>query len=158
MKTVWLVTIFSVGCFAMSTISGTPEIKSQEGFRFRLEIRDHPELARFDLILRSLDDRPFCIEFQQWPNELGQVDTGSQRAHLRSGKHVYAARDENFGYCPACVIKLPPKSTLRGFIAYKEFGKPSTIAALPSRRLDFTVTPIACTTQDTEMRQSAVTH
>lgn len=65
---------------------------------FRLVIMDHPAEKRFVVTLISLDNRPLCLGFEQWPNELGQLDTGSKRATLKSAEGAYPARNENFGY------------------------------------------------------------
>lgn len=117
---------------------------------FRLVIKDHPKEYRFVVNLISLDDRPLCLGVDQWPNELGQLDTGSKRATLKSDEGAYPARNENFGYCvgDACIIHVAPGSTLTGFIGYKEFGGPKTIARLTKRRLVFPVSTWICKPKD----------
>lgn len=114
--------------------------------RYRLEIGDTPDRRRFLLTLTSLDDRPLCLEITQWPNALGQVDSGSMRTILDSAEGKYPARDENFGYCVGeeCIIHLAPRASLKGFIGYAEFGKPEAIAALSQRRLRYTISPSVC--------------
>jgi hypothetical protein len=116
--------------------------------RYKVEILDQPAEKRFLITLKSFDSRPLCLGVEQWPNVRGQVDTGSKRAKLESAKGTYLARDENFGSClgDACIIHLAPRSSIRGFINYAEFGDPSVIATLPQRQLHFPVTTWICVT------------
>ena len=115
--------------------------------RYRVEIVDRPEEKCFVIILKSLDDRSLCLSIGQWPNEFGQLDFGSTWVALKSGGETYRPRDTNFGYCPACEIRVAPRSELRGFIGYAEFADPATIAALPKRQLHFPLTARICEKQ-----------
>lgn len=122
--------------------------------QFRLVITDHPRESRFVVNLISLDNRALCLGVDQWPNEQGQLDTGSKRATLKSTEGAYPARNENFGYCvgQACIIRVPPGSTLTGFIGYREFGDPATIARLSKRQLVFPVSTWICRANDTRSK------
>lgn len=114
--------------------------------QYRLEIVDNIEGRRFLLTLRSLDDRPLCFGITQWPNRIGQLHFGSQRAVLNSAEGKFPARDENFGYCvgEGCTIHIAPRASLRGFIGYAEFGKPKIIATLSKRQLHYKIAPSIC--------------
>lgn len=131
---------------AISAIAGQRD--SAPPPRYRVEIVDRPKEKRFVIVLKSLDDRSLCLGIGQWPNELGQLDFGSTWVALKSGGHTYRPRDTNFGYCPGCDIRVAPRSELRGFIGYAEFGQAAAIAALPERQLHFPVTASVCEKQD----------
>jgi hypothetical protein len=117
--------------------------------RYRLTVSDRPDLNRFVLTLKSLDERPLCLNVNQWPNYFGQVHFGSIWVKLVSNQGTYPARDENFGSCigPSCVIHIAPGSALTAFIGYKEFGTPAKIAGLSRRRLHLIVSPSVCGTR-----------
>jgi hypothetical protein len=114
--------------------------------RFRIEVTDQPNQKRFLIVLKSLDNRPLCLGVEQWPDQLGQLDTGSRRARVTSSEGTFLARDASFGYCAgdACVLHVAPGSTLKGFIGYAEFGSAAAIAGLRDRRLHFPVTTWVC--------------
>ena len=64
---------------------------------------------------------------------------------MQSAGRTYPAQDENFGYrIPRNDIRIPPGSTLKGFIGYAEFGNPAKIAALTKRRLSVVISPTVC--------------
>lgn len=113
---------------------------------FNLSVTDNAELQRFELLLRSSDNRPLCMDVEQWPNQLGQVDWHGRRGVLHSQEGSFSAEDANFGFCPGgCgVIKIAPGGEHRGFIPYSEFGDPKAIVRLQDRHLDFTVVPRVC--------------
>jgi hypothetical protein len=118
--------------------------------RYRLVIKDNPTAERFDLTLHSDDSRAICLGQGGWPNQLGNLDWGSQWVKLQSGKKVFKARDWNFGYCDGaeCSTRVPPYGTLTGFIGYAEFGDPKEIAVLPKRRLHFDPLLYVCNPED----------
>jgi len=114
--------------------------------RYHLTVSDRSDLRRFVLTLKSFDDRPLCLNVNQWPNYFGQLHFGSTWVTLVSTEGKYPARDENFGTCigPTCVIHIAPGSTLTGFIGYREFGSPAKIAGLSRRQLHVVVSPSVC--------------
>jgi hypothetical protein len=117
--------------------------------RYVFKVYDHPGEKRFLLSLKSLDDRALCIYVEEWPNGKGQLHFGSTWVTLETQARVYPARDENFGYCVSergkpCVIRIAPRSELRGFIGYAEFGDSAKIASLHQRKLRFKVSPQIC--------------
>jgi hypothetical protein len=113
--------------------------------RYQLEIRDRPQQKKFLLTLRSLDDRPLCLDIEDWPNGSGQLHFGSSWVKLALPEGIHPARDENFGYClGGCTIHIAPGSALTGYIGYAAFGEPAAIAALSQRHLQFVVSPRVC--------------
>jgi hypothetical protein len=114
--------------------------------RVQLKIIDEPTERRFVLTLRSLEHKPVCLRYYQWPNSLGQVDDGPRRATLRSREGTYPARDHNFGYSVGAggTLRILPGSTLTGFVAYSEFGNPALVQKLTHRELHFNVIPHFC--------------
>ncbi len=115
--------------------------------RYRLIIKDEVAKRRFLLTLRSLDERPLCITFENWPDRQGHVHFGKTWVILRSHEGLYPARDENLGLCDGegCIIRIAPHSELRGFVTYAQFGRSDSIAALSGRRLQYLITPSVCT-------------
>lgn len=113
---------------------------------FNLSVTDNVEQQQFELLLQSSDSRPLCMDVEQWPNRLGQVDWHGRRGVLKAREGSFSAEDANFGFCPGgCgVIRIMPGDEHRGFIPYSEFGDPAAIAKLSDRRLDFTVAPRVC--------------
>lgn len=138
-----LACIGSMSACASHTAGG---IGSAQAPMFNLSVTDNADLQRFELLLRSSDSRPLCMDVEQWPNRLGQVDWHGRRGVLQSKEGSFSAEDANFGYCPGgCgAIKIAPGGEHRGFIPYSEFGDPAMIAKLHDRHLDFTVVPRAC--------------
>lgn len=121
---------------------------------FDLSITDNVDLHRFELVLRSLDSRPLCMDVEQWPNGLGQVDWHGRQGVLQSKGGSFSAKDANFGFCPGgCgVIRIAPGAEQHSFVPFSEFGNPKMIANLQDRRLDFTVTPRVCAGNEKTVR------
>lgn len=114
--------------------------------RYQFVIQDNPAARRFDLIIFSYDDRPICISYGGWPNEVGRVDWGSHDVKVKSQGKTFTARDWDFGYCMGdCMTRIPPHGTLKGFINYEEFGDPKQLAELPDKKLEYETLPHLCT-------------
>jgi hypothetical protein len=112
--------------------------------RYQLKVIDRPQQKKFLVALRSSDDRPLCLDVEDWPNRFGQLHFGSTWVKLQSSEGTYPARDKSFGYClGGCTIRIAPGSELTGFIV-AEFGEPAAIAALSQRQLQFVVSPRVC--------------
>lgn len=149
MKTVFAISFLYVSLWAPWCFSAAQGESGSPAPRYHLAIQDRPIEKRFLLTLRSMDDRPLCVPVEKWPNGLGQVHFGSSWVKLTSGRRVYPARDQNFGYCiedngGPCLLVIKPRGELKSFIAYAEFANPRIISALPKRRLSFPVTVWLC--------------
>lgn len=114
--------------------------------RYALEISDSPDAKRFDLILISKDVKPICVWIDNWPNDLGQLHMGADKATLRTATAEFQAKDANFGYCPGGCgeHRIAPRGELRGFIAYSAFGDEDKIAAEPNKQLSYFPWPYYC--------------
>jgi hypothetical protein len=114
--------------------------------RYVIDITDNVRAKRFDVVISSKDDRPICVWVDNWPNDLGQLHMGSDKAKLRTGSSVLAAKDANFGYCPGGCgeHRIAPRGELRGFIAYSAFGDEDKIAASPNKHLNYFPWPYYC--------------
>lgn len=137
----WLVSCTTDRVVGQRTASSTA--------RYRLQVTDRPDQKRFDVRLDSIDDRPLCITVENWPNRHGRLHFGATWVNVTSAEGLFPGGEENFGYCidengGPCLIQIPPKSSLKGYIVYKEFGDPAKIAALSQRRLRFPVSPQVC--------------
>jgi hypothetical protein len=124
--------------------------------QYQLTVTDVPKMQRFELTLRSFDDKPMCIHIQRWPNQFGRIHFGSSWVMLHSAAGVYHARDENFGRCvgPTCIIHIAPKGILRGVINYSVFGSALDVAALKNRRLQVNIQPKLCTAPEFQQRKA----
>ena len=97
-------------------------------------------MRRFELTLKSRDNRPICIPLGYWPDILGQI--GDKGAILVSGRKRIPSQPADMGYAEGGTSdswKIPPHGELRGFIGYDQFGKADYIATLRNRRLLFSV-------------------
>lgn len=103
--------------------------------------------SRFAVELISHSSRDLCMGIDDWPNALGQISGGPERAKVFADGRAFPAADTNFGYCvgKTCTLRIKPRQTLRGVIGYKEFGEPREIAALNGKRLEYHVRPFICT-------------
>ncbi len=141
---------FFLSIFALVASCLGPVIFGRESLpnapQFHLIISDRQDLKRFIITLESSDSRTLCLDRDKWPNFLGHLHFGSTWVRLTSNKAVYPARDDNFGRCLGadCVIRIKPKSRLKGFIGYQEFGDPEKIARLRNRHLYMTLSPWVC--------------
>lgn len=100
----------------------------------------------FSLVLTSKTDSNLCISVNDWPNSQGEVSGGGSRARVLSGQADYPAKDVNFGSCvgPECTLRVSARSSVRGFIRYREFGDPGRIAALNPKELQYKIRPYFC--------------
>lgn len=114
--------------------------------RYALEISDNADAKRFDLILISKDVKPICVWIDNWPNDLGQLHMGADKATLRTATTELQAKVANFGYCPGGCgeHRIVPRGELRGFIAYSAFGDEDRIAAESDKRLSYFPWPHYC--------------
>lgn len=112
---------------------------------FQLVISDNPQEKRFDLLLVSEENNGICLTVEQWPNEVGGLHFGSQRAFLETPEGNLPAADENFGHCPGgCgLLRVEEGGELKGHIPYSSFGPESQISETP-KRLIFEVQPFIC--------------
>jgi hypothetical protein len=89
------------------------------------ELSISPNLAQqtFDLTLRSKSQTSICIDLDQWPNNLGQVAGGGERAKVIASGRTFPAVDHNFGYCIGkdCQIRVSAGGYLEGHIGFSEF-------------------------------------
>lgn len=124
--------------------------------RYSLTTRDIGKEKRFELVLRSRDDRPICLEVRRWPNRVGHVHYGNHWVILHTSKGIYRALDENFGRCigPECIMHIAPRKTLTGFIAYSVFGDEKKVAMLPNRHLEVDVKPVVCALLERLMKET----
>ena len=149
-----LLTALGIVSLCMQPIRMLARENSQ--LQYRLTVTDVPRMQRFELALRSFDDRPMCMHIQRWPNQFGRVHFGSSWVVLQSAAGVYRARDENLGRCvgPTCIIHIAPKGVLRGFINYSVFGSALDATALKNRRLQVDVQPKLCTAPEFQQRKA----
>lgn len=120
-----------------------PAIVDQD---YTLTSAANDDLKRFDLELRSNSSRSLCISGADWPNKLGQVSGGSERAKVVYGSREISSRDTNFGSCvgESCTVKIKPRSLMRGFISYNEFEESSGLSEVPEKRLIYQIKPYFC--------------
>ena len=111
-----------------------------------LEVDSNDIDQRFILKLSSLSDEYLCIGVDDWPNVLGQISGGSDRAVVSGGEETFYASDTNFGYCvgDGCTIRIRPRQTLTAFVGYKEFADPHEIAAIVDKKLTYRLRPFIC--------------
>ena len=134
-----------VACGTIVVIScATPQQPTfSEGFE--LIVSDNPGMERFDLQLRG-GTSPLCMGIDQWPDRLGRVAVGNQRAVATTDNGRFPARGFNFGYCrgSSCTIRIPVRTQISGSVAYSEFPPEAGIRSSSSRRLEYMVHPYNC--------------
>ena len=97
---------------------------------FTLEVRDAPEARRFDLVLVA-GASSICFGIEQWPDRNGRVDTGSI-ARVVTDAGTFEAQSYNFGYCPACELRVPAHRRLSSSVSYDEFPEAARLRSAPS--------------------------
>jgi len=140
----WIILLLAITTLSCSTTGH--HIDFAPSSEYRLSISPNFQRQVFQVDLQSLSQRPLCIDFDQWPNEVGELSMGSQRAHVSADGATYAAIDRNFGYCmgPRCIIRIPPGEHLRGFISFSEFQGWNPGNHVAEAHLDFSVGPRYC--------------
>ena len=140
----WMLTAILPGVIACAGSDWLPPLVPPEAFE--VQIKENPELRRFDIRLVSRVRYSICITQDQWSNGLGQLESSARLTKLRSGDIVLTAKESNFGFCtgPQCRLRIPPGESLEGFIGFDQFGDPVRIAALPNKRLEFGADPVRC--------------
>ena len=136
------VCLILTGCVAR-TVSDVSFASNTE-FNITIAPNDHDQAFALTLTSNSLG--PLCLDIDQWPNSLGQLHMGSERAQVTADGRTYPAADRNFGYCvgPRCSIRIVRGEQLHGHIAYSEFqGWPHGEGAAAAH-LSFSVRPWHC--------------
>lgn len=115
--------------------------------RYELDITDNAAERRFDVSLKSADNRAVCVSVENWPNSSGHFTVEKDDTYLQVGPNRLPAKSKLMSaYCPGGCGKhrVEPNSSLRGFISYEVFGDPENLAKEPQKRLNFPVSPHYC--------------
>jgi hypothetical protein len=138
-----LTTLALIGCISPRADNATAPV---EGKDYILTTESDDANARFNVSLRTLATRPLCMSIVEWPSRNGAIGGGSGIAEILSDTTKLSPHDFNYGTCigPQCLLRVPPDQTLRGFIAYNQFGDPTIIQALPRKRLAIYSKPAFC--------------
>jgi hypothetical protein len=154
MKTFQLTSLKAVAMAILLAVPITTLAQNNSEPKYQLTIKDAPSAKRFNLTLRSLDDRAMCMHIQRWPNRFGRVHFGQSWITMHSAHRLFRARDENLGRCvgPTCIIHIAPKGVLRGFISYSVFGGEHFVERLKDRHLQVDVQPKLCTAAEFQQR------
>jgi hypothetical protein len=121
--------------------------------RYTLHIQDNPAERRFDVALKSNDERPLCLSGEDWPDSSGQFVFGSNAVALGIGDGTALPAKSGLllsAYCPGgCgrVHRIELKAELRGFVAYAAFGDATDVPTEPEKQLMFLVGPYYCPTR-----------
>lgn len=119
---------------------------------YELKVTDEPEKLRFSLVLTSKDKRDICIERASWPDDKGATQTGPYVYSLRTERGTifpHAPTVEADCWGPACLTRILPGRSLRGFIAYSEFDDPLRVKSLTKRELRVNIIPSVCESEPT---------
>lgn len=114
--------------------------------RYALHMTDNVADRRFEIVLKSYDEKTLCVQVDKWPNSAGLLHMGADLATLRTARGLLPAHDDNFGYCPGGCgqHRIGPHGELHGLIAYEAFGDPEELAEDPNKKLEFSVMPFYC--------------
>jgi hypothetical protein len=136
------------------------EIQETPPAKYELQVIDEPEKLRFSLVLTSKDERDICIDGSSWPDEKGKTETGSYVYSLRTERGTMFPHEPTvYIDCfdsPECSTRVRHGESLRGFIAYSEFGDPNQIRAMHKRELRIDIIPSVCGSDKKETRKDAV--
>jgi hypothetical protein len=114
---------------------------------YHLEVTDNPAKQRFEVVLQSHHDRALCVEMYDWPTPEGALFVESSVVSLSTADGLLAVNSTmRSAYCPGGCgeTRIEPGAALTGHFAYAAFGDAERIAADPSRRLQYTITPQVC--------------
>ena len=115
--------------------------------RYQLDVQDNPAELRFDIVLKSNDDRFLCVNVEDWPDSNGSLMVDNAELSLRVDGELRRARGKLMSmYCPGGCgeLRIAPRGELRGFISYAVFDDPPRIASASSRELVFNEMPSYC--------------
>ena len=108
--------------------------------RYVFEVTDNIQARRFDLVLKSLDEKALCISTEDWPANNGKYPVDIDEVKLKTVTGVLPVRSNLFSaYCPAGCgrLRVDGGGVLRGFISYEAFGNPDALANDTSKELLF---------------------
>lgn len=114
---------------------------------YALHVADNTAEQRFDVVLKSHDDRALCVSTESWPSGSGLLPTANDEIVVLTGQEELPVRSELFSaYCPGGCgeHRIEPHGELRGFILYEAFGDAAKLAVDPSKQLRISVTPFYC--------------
>ena len=137
--------LLGLACFA-----GEPaqDVSPPWAGRHRLQVIDEPDKLRLALVLTSADTRDICVSRAAWPDAAGTTQTGSEVYSLTTERETLHPRPPTiYADCfkgPECEIRLGPGESLKGFIAYSEFGDPQVIRSRARRLLKVDIIPALC--------------
>jgi hypothetical protein len=125
----------------------TPDPKfARQGQDYEFVWSANDNNVEFAIELASRTKTPLCFSVDDWPDKLGQVSGGPDRASLKAENFSAASADTNFGFCVGkdCTIVLAPNASIEGVIGYKEFGDPDAVRALRNKQLTYEIAPFFC--------------
>lgn len=115
--------------------------------RYFLRANDNVKAHRFDIVLKSNDDKALCISTNGWPNSSGLFTTEREDVALETSAGVLPAKSALLSaYCPGGCgeHRIGNKGELHGFIAYEAFGDAEKLAKDLNKKLKFQVFPYYC--------------
>lgn len=114
---------------------------------YHLIVTDNAMERRFDVFVKSDDNRPLCIAKEDWPNTSGFFTVERDGVFVESTSGVFPARSPLISaYCPGgCGLhRIEPYGELRGFIEYEAFDDSVHFASDMNKKLRFLVSPRYC--------------
>lgn len=130
---------------ALTSCVSSPAIRWAPLTDFEFIIADNPAHQRFDVTLTSKANAPLCLSKEAWPTAAG-LPAGFDGATLTTSTGKKELLPTGSAYCPGGCgnVRLEPGQLLAGMVPYAAFGDAPTIAADPSRKLQFVVHPFVC--------------
>lgn len=114
------------------------------GRDYSVGIHENDAMSRFDLTFENKTNAEMCISEDDWP-EHGIVGAGGQVATVIDNGASFEAKYHNLGYCPeGCLIKVPARGALRGYILFSEFDGVDFNKRNANRRLNYQGVPFGC--------------
>jgi hypothetical protein len=130
---------------AMTAAGGPKESTDSPAARYELQITDEPDKHRFVLVLASLDRRDLCIGWGVWPDAQGKTQTGKYVYSIVTERETLFPHDPTIEVdCFDCETRIKPGESLKGVIAYSEFGDPEMIRSRSKRALKADIVPQVC--------------
>ncbi|WP_146095900.1 hypothetical protein [Xanthomonas arboricola] len=115
--------------------------------RYILSVTDDVEERRFEVVLKSLDDRSLCVSKDSWPNIEGRFTVEMEGVYVKSGGEVFFSQSNLMSaYCPGGCgeHRIKPKSELRGRVSYESFSDSRKFENDTSKQLVLSVNPYYC--------------
>jgi len=140
------VILLLAGCSSIGR-GAVPIVDLDDPARFSFTVRDSRESREFIVEIVSQDDRDLCLPVEEWPNKLGQLSAGVDRAQVRFSSGELRSMVSGISmYCPGGCgsVRIRARSALAAAVSYDVFGLWLDSEISDRKMLEMELSPSVC--------------